>query len=325
MDLIERYLAAIGRQLPDNQAGDITSELRDVLMSRQEEQEERLGRPLTRAELEAMLVEFGHPLTVAGRYRQTQYLIGPEVFPFWWAAVKVMLTVIAGIYLVLIVIGVLTDDTPARFGRGVPSVWYVVIYLFGLITLVCMGIERFGKARILQRWDPGNLPPAKGKQRSRFELGTEIAADAVFIAWWIGWIHFENIIPHPDFLRFDLAPVWSIWHWPILAYFAVELVANLIVIARPGWVRGNAAILTARYAMGIAILSQVAGADHFLVVSSPTMGPSALADLQDHVDLGMHIGIGLTIAGMALRVVLEWWRLRRAMRPQASAPRTASA
>ena len=113
MDLIERYVAAVGCELPSKQAADIETELRDVLLSRVEEQEEGLGRPLTRPELEALLIDFGHPLTVSGRYRRTQHLIGPEIFPFWWAAVKVMLSIVAGIYLVLIIIGILTDKTPA--------------------------------------------------------------------------------------------------------------------------------------------------------------------------------------------------------------------
>ena len=316
MDLIERYVAAVGRQLPSPQAADIESELRDVLLSRQEEQEAGLGRPLTRDELEALLVDFGHPLTVAGRYRRTQHLIGPEVFPFWWAAIKVMLMAVAGAYLVLIIIGILTDQTPSQFNRGVPSAWYVVIYLFGMITLVCMLIERFGKTAVLQRWKPRNLLPAAGKQRTRFEMGAEIATDVVFIAWWSGWIHFSNLFPYPGGLRFDLAPVWATWHWPILGYYVVELVANLIFLLRPGWVVGNAVILSGRYLAGIAILSQVMRADRWVIASSAVMPAHALTMLQKNVDLGMKVGIGFTIAAMAFRIALEWWRLRRRLRTQ---------
>ena len=82
MDLIERYLAAAARNLPGQLAADITAELRDVLLSRVEEQEATLGRPIDRAELEKILIDFGHPLVVAGRYRKVQHLIGPAVFPF---------------------------------------------------------------------------------------------------------------------------------------------------------------------------------------------------------------------------------------------------
>lgn len=97
MDLIERYLAAIGRNLPAKQAGDITAELRDVLLSRVEDREATLGRPLTKDELEALLIDFGNPLVVAWRYRRVQHLIGPEIFPFWWQAVKIMLLIVLGI------------------------------------------------------------------------------------------------------------------------------------------------------------------------------------------------------------------------------------
>jgi hypothetical protein len=323
MDLIERYLGAIARQLPDKQVGDITAELRDVLLSQVEDEEARLGRPLTRAELEAVLVDFGHPLSVAGRYRGVQHLIGPEVFPFWWAAIKVMLSILAGVYLVLIVAGILTHKTFSDFNRAVPNFGYVAVYLFGLITLVCMGVERFGKTRVLQRWKPSRLPPAKGKQRSRVELAAEIGADLVFIAWWSGLIRFVDLVPFPHFVRFDLAPVWAAWHWPILGYFVVEMVADLIAIARPDWTRANLAILALRYLAGIAILLQVMRAGHWLSVSSAAIPPHALALVQANADLAMRAGVGLAIAGMVLRIALEVWRLRRLLRAQDAAPQAA--
>ena len=95
MDLLERYLGAVARNLPERQRADVTAELRDALLSEVEAEESRLGRAQTRDELEALLVRFGHPLTVSGRYRKTQHLIGPEVFPFWWAGLKAALTIVA--------------------------------------------------------------------------------------------------------------------------------------------------------------------------------------------------------------------------------------
>ena len=82
-DLVDRYLAAVSRQLPEKQRADITAELRDLLLSQFEAKEEELDRPLTLDETEALLKDFGHPMAVAGRYRKVQYLIGPDIFPFW--------------------------------------------------------------------------------------------------------------------------------------------------------------------------------------------------------------------------------------------------
>ena len=229
MDLIERYLAAIGRQLPTKQAADIERELRDVLLSRVEEQEGRLGRPMNRPELEALLVDFGNPLVVAGRYRETQHLIGPEVFPFWWATVKLMLAIVAGVYVVLIILGVMTHASEVEFNHRVPSIALVAIYLFGLITLVFTAFERFGKTAVLKKWKPSRLPPAMGKRPSPFSLAAEIAWNVVFLAWWLGAFRFRDIVPEPplSFMTLNMAPVWFAWKWPIVAYIVAEIAADV--------------------------------------------------------------------------------------------------
>ena len=69
MELIDRYLAAVGILLPRDQREDITAELRDVLLTHREDKEAELGRPLTRAEGEALLMDFGHPAAVVGDWQ----------------------------------------------------------------------------------------------------------------------------------------------------------------------------------------------------------------------------------------------------------------
>ena len=50
MDLIDRYLAAVRRQLPHDQQDDIVQELGDSLRSEAEDQETHAGRPLNEDE-----------------------------------------------------------------------------------------------------------------------------------------------------------------------------------------------------------------------------------------------------------------------------------
>jgi hypothetical protein len=45
MELIDRYLAAVGVLLPNRQREDITAELRDALTTQRDEQQAELGRP----------------------------------------------------------------------------------------------------------------------------------------------------------------------------------------------------------------------------------------------------------------------------------------
>ncbi|MFL5295550.1 MAG: hypothetical protein ACJ798_04130 [Phenylobacterium sp.] len=322
MDLIERYVAAVVRNLPAKHAGDIAAELRDVLLSRVEEREAKLGRPLDPPQVEALLVEFGNPLLVAGRYRKTQHLIGPSVFPFWWATIKVVGAILGGVYLVLIVLGVLLHKTSAEFNHSAP-IAPVLVFLFGAVTLVFAAIERFGGAASLQRWKPRHLPPAAGKPRSRFELAAEITWNVVFLAWWLGLFRARDYLPYEAFLTVDLAPVWTVWRWAIVSYIVLDIAAAVLAIARPGWVWINGIGLIVRYLYGIAILSQIVQAGHWLTVFGATIPPHALAEIQTNFDLGMKAGIGLTILGMAMRIGLEAWRLRRVRQASEGVPRLA--
>jgi len=300
-DLIDRYLAAIARELPEGDRADIAAELRDDLLTKVEIREEALGRPLDDRELRDELTAFGNPLIVAGRYRKVQHLIGPQMFPFWWSAVKATLTVIVVVYLVLIVLKLI-------FGGGrvssldVPEPMLVLVSAFGAVTGVCALIERYGDPAKVARWRPERLPPAHGKTRSRFELMTELGMGVVFLLWWTGAIHFRNVVPEIG-LRIDLAPVWERYYWWILGYSVIEIGSNAIALARPDRVQLVRWMAIWRSLLGAAILLGVIQASRFLIVTGPAGKAAAV------FDLWMRVGIGVTIIVFVVRAATEAWRL----------------
>jgi hypothetical protein len=311
MDLIERYLAAVGRQLPAKHAADIKAELRDVLLSRVEEQEAELG-PLNRAEVEALLVAFGHPLVVAARYRKTQHLIGPEIFPFWLTTLQWGTVILLIYFVVVAALAVLTGKS-LDLERAWSSLIRSGITVFGGVTLVFAIFERSGTAGFLRNWKPSRLPPPDRGIRPRFAIASEIAVDLVFILWWQGLVRFQNLFPYPVQLSVKLAPVWAAWHWPILAYAVLGIAADLVALARPGWSRTNTCLRAGRYLYGVAILAFVFQAGHWVEVSSPMVAPHVLEIIQTNFDLGMRVGVGVAILGMLVQVGLD---LRRAYRRQ---------
>ena len=91
MELLDRYLHAVGFWLPRKQKEDILAELSEDLRSQIEEKEAELGRKLTEGDLEALLKQRGRPVLVANHYLPQQYLIGPVLFPFiasCWALLR---------------------------------------------------------------------------------------------------------------------------------------------------------------------------------------------------------------------------------------------
>mgnify|MGYP006906664221 FL=1 len=148
MDLVERYLKAVAAQLPKDNRDDIVAELRDEIMGRLEALEARLGRVPTDDEVEALLREVGHPLTVAARYRPGPHaLIGPELYPWWIFGLKVGLTVMAAVTLIGLAVRVLVGDVYVgqAIGQGISSLISGAITVVGLLTAVGFVLERQSK------------------------------------------------------------------------------------------------------------------------------------------------------------------------------------
>jgi hypothetical protein len=166
MTLTERYLKAVAAQLPKAQREDIVAELRDAIQTRMEGREESLGRPLTEAEEETVLREFGHPLSVAARYGSgPQHVVGPELYPWWMFGVKVGLMALVCITALSALVRVVIGDVEVgqAIGQGFHSVFSGGITIVGLATIAGFVIER-------QKEKPAFLRDWRVKDLGLFEL-----------------------------------------------------------------------------------------------------------------------------------------------------------
>jgi len=144
MDLLDRYLGAVAALLPAAQRQDIVAELRDLLESRIDEKAAELGRPLGKAEMEALLNGFGHPLAVAGRYGPQRALIGVELYPYWLFALKAALAVAAFVSLIPALVQMATTDwdVSRAFSHALAGFLPFALQLVGVITLIGAAVER---------------------------------------------------------------------------------------------------------------------------------------------------------------------------------------
>src|SRR5688572_2388741 len=90
MDLLDRYLREVALWLPRRQSADIVAEISADLQAEAEGQAHALGRPVSRAEEEAILTRWGHPMLVASRYQPQVSLIGPALLPTYRFVLKVL-------------------------------------------------------------------------------------------------------------------------------------------------------------------------------------------------------------------------------------------
>jgi hypothetical protein len=318
-DLIERYLAAVERALPERQRADIVAELRDELLSATEAREAELGRALTREELDALLLARGNPLVVAGRFRRVQHLVGPDVFPLWWAVLKVVLGIVAAVYVVALVVAIMFQGGKGDVTAPLPGVFTALMTAFGSVTLAAVAIERLGWARLLYRWKPSDLPPPKATSRSTFEIVTEIGMEVVFLLWWFGVIQFRNLIPWGE-LELKLADTWAPFFWPVVGYSLVELAINLFALARPGWAGVHAGLSVGRGVLGVAILVPLLQAGHWVSVSSAKLAPARVLEVQAGVDLVVKVSLAVTLGVVLVKLAMSALAAWRAMRSGSASP-----
>jgi hypothetical protein len=313
MNLVDRYVAAIGRELPPRGAAEIVAELKDVLLSKIEDRESELGRPMTDKEIEQMLVAFGHPMIVAGGYRKTQYLIGPELFPMWVATMRMVLMIGGAILLVGVVVSAAsTSSTPVLvLQRASEAFWPAFIWVFGIVTLVFAFNERMGKYRIQLNWSPRQLPPVRSPGRKRFNLMAEVGMSLVVLLWWTGLLKFRAWLPAPPAVDVHLAATWAPFYAPVIVYTAAEIAINVLALARPGWGRVNAGLSLAKYLVACTLVSLIFKAGHWVDV----VVPGAPAHMVEQMTRGFDRWIQLALMGsfvvFAVKAGVEAWRLWR--------------
>ncbi len=235
MEVLDRYLKAVGSWLPKAQQADIVSEIGEDLRSEIEEKERGLGRSLDETELCALLERRGHPMWVAEGYLPPRHLIGPVMLPHYLRALKIAIPCVLAVFLVLgVIFTQFVRDVPPSLTHAGFWVWQCGLWMFayvGLFTLIFAGVERAqARARVTGQWDPRDPnalpgapvdPEARAKQSLRFNASVDIVVDILVLSWWLG----AHTAAMPE-LGIVLTPVWQALHWPIAAL----LVASTAVV-----------------------------------------------------------------------------------------------
>jgi hypothetical protein len=313
MDLIDRYLHAVRRNLPPAKADDIVAELRDDLMSQKEDREEGKGRELTRDETSALLKDFGHPLVVAARFRKHQYLIGPEVFPFYLSVMRVVLMIVVAVIIAVSVGKALTGGGQpfVIWAESMSGIFASVLVNAAIITIVFAVMERVGfPAEHLVNWVPDNLPDVVDKRQGPWESAIEVGLSIAFILWWTGTIHIPWKTGGADF-HIEPSPIFMQLYWPILILASARLVHNLLQWLRPRWKTFLGLSNAATALGGLAILFLVYQSGHWVTVVPTGMAIEQAAKLQESLDLALRIAFVVVAIVWTLGAVGGLWRMVR--------------
>ncbi len=251
--MLDRYLYAVQNDLPKDQpVADIVAEIGDDLQSQFDERSSTLGRPLTEEEQAAILKTYGHPRVVAGRYNRVQYLVGPEAFPFYFSALRLVMVVVVTIELLAGAISSLVTHNGFLFFEALGAAWNSLIWIFGIVTVIFALSERTPNRTNLfnpLKWDPRRLPapnarPPVPRTSSIAEFIANFLALLVLLdATRPHHIPFDAVLGNTlQAMQISLTPAWHGAYIGTIAGTAILAASALVLFVRPQFAAAHEAL-----------------------------------------------------------------------------------
>ncbi len=188
MNLIDRYVTEVGKNLPRKNHLDIEAELRSTLEDMLEDRAQQTGRPVDEELAEELLQEYGAPRKVAATYQTHPYLIGPRMFRIYTLVLKIVLfAVTLGLSIATIVSVISGNMTSPELLQSlidfVAGLISALLAAFGNVTLVFAILERVLPASEFEdkeKWTPAEL--TKVPDPGQVKMGDMIASIVFTVA-----------------------------------------------------------------------------------------------------------------------------------------------
>src|SRR5271168_3247599 len=249
MELLERYLQEVGRYLAAEAREDTLAELRANLLAEMDARVEELGRPLTEAEIAAILKAHGRPMLVASRYMPQRYLIGPTAFPLYLFVLRKALPFVMLIYFFVRVPVLIFAEGERSFIGGMVAATIqlvpVLLIFWATVTIIFASIDyaqqQGGKGADMDTWDPEKLPPlTRATAKKERPLSSRIADLVVHCVWML----YVFAIPSHPFLilgpgaffltviSVGFAPIWRAFYIAFVVLLVAQLGLKVMTFSR---------------------------------------------------------------------------------------------
>lgn len=248
MNLIDRYVAEIGRNLPEKNRADIEKEIHSTLEDMLEEKSRQAGRPVDEDMTVEALKEFGHPLKVAASYQPERHLIGPQLYPYLMMVIRISLLVIFGVALIRLGVNLFQGGDVQHIVRsvleGIFGFFGTAINMLGIVVLVFAVLE-WAMPNVDERYadfDPRSLPePEAASEPDKFTTGRMITK----IIFTVAAVILFNAYPQLIGIWFPRDGQWA--SFPILSaaffhylpwlniFWMLEIAHSLLLLREGRW------------------------------------------------------------------------------------------
>jgi len=322
MELLNRYLQAVGEHLPARSRRDTLAELRANLEAEIEEREEDSGRTLTEAEVAAVLEAHGMPVLVASRYGSQHFLIGPMLFPMYWYTLKRSFPLVVLIYAVVQLVSIILgsgsgEDVAGRIGIAVGHFPTVALTFWGIVTLG-FAVFEYGQGRFfpklrLPKWSVRDLPPLERGEKKKHSFANGVA-DLIVSGLMIVWL---LAVPNQSYLMFgpgarlvhgmpfSLTPEWHVFYWQIIGLLIAMLPLKAAILL-PSLRRARGWLHLAVNALGILIVAVMVQV-RTLFVAGNGISAEGLRSIEG-INAGITLAFEVALALSLVKFVWDLWK-----------------
>jgi hypothetical protein len=286
MSLIDRYVAEVGRHLPEKDRADIEEEIRSTL---EDGIEERGGA--NEANVKSVLQEFGDPASLAEKYSSSKrYLIGPLWYDTYIETLKRVLGTALPIILIVSFLVRLANEPGSvvdSFLGAAGNTFYVGLQVVFWITLGFIIAERADSdpnnapSNPPRAWTPDQLPPLpKKRQMAVSEVATSIAlvlGGALLIAWSPQILSMESNGETIPFLNPDL---WDVWVPVFFVLVGLTIIHELFKLAIGNWTR---ALMVTNVILGVSSITYIVA----LIATQTVYNPAFVTALAETGEMGL--------------------------------------
>ncbi len=316
MDLLERYLQAVGKYLPAKGKADTLAELRANLLAQMEDRQEELGRKLTEEEEANILRGHGSPAIVAERYRPRRQLIGPDVFPYYWLTLSRTLPFVIAVVVLSRAVELIYGPPQTHIiVNSIARLFSISFYFFGWMTLAFAAIDYFHirypqKLTLDKDWDPRKLAKLEHKEKNDLPKHpvVDLIFSAAFTAWLLAFPRYPYLLFGPgawylSSISLDLAPVWHRFYWAVVALNCLQMVFKTIALVRQTqpWRKPMKIV---EQILGLSILVLLLQAREYIVYTTPVTDPSQL-HLAETLNFVIHRSLELVAVIATLKLLWD--------------------
>jgi len=353
MDLLERYLQAIGQYLPSSTKDDVLAELRANLQAQIDDRAEELGRPLTGHETADILLAHGQPELVANRYLPQRSLIGPALFPLYHLTLRRVLPFVLGIYALVHAIPLISAPDRNALAHGIvdsvfqliPTLilfWFWITAVFAIVEAVQYhyaasqgrpgisddqnAVTAFARTKFGSwlwnrpaTWDPMTLPPVPAADQPKPKSFPVRVIELVLHCLWFGYV---LLIPSYPFLIIGPGAFYlrslSVADAPIWHTFFVVLIALLSfqLVMKILALRGG----PQPWQVPLEFLTRIMGAALMAVLAFAKtyfipIGPTANLQAVAETTRYMNLGFRMVFLIVVIALAIDAWKILRHRTP----------